>query len=323
MRAPCPTRSPDPGRTQVAAHRSACPEIASMPWPQPGTPYPPRRHARDAARAPWRGPARGVRLAVTAPRPRPGAAARRRRVLHRPPISSTASCDPVLPMIPGHEIVGRVVEPGEGVWTSCRVSAHRRALAGVGPTGIAASAPGHRENLCDAARFTITRSRGLRRIPWPTHATASRLGRAHSALRRDRAAAGAGLIGYRALEWRTRRAASASYGFGAAPTSSPRWRCGGAARQAAFTRQAMAPAGPRFRPPAPAPAGRARATEAPRHPLRTPRWIFAPCRRERLSSLRTGAPRWRVVSVVCAGDHMSNHLPYDILSERCIVRSLF
>ena len=60
------------------------------------------------------------------------------------------------PIVPGHEIVGRVEQVGTGV-ASAGVAARRSASASPGWAGPAASARycrGGRENLCDEARFT-------------------------------------------------------------------------------------------------------------------------------------------------------------------------
>lgn len=61
--------------------------------------------------------------------------------------------DPVLPMIPGHEIVGRVVSVGSGV--SGLASGQRVGVPWLGWTcGICRFCTSGRENLCDEARFT-------------------------------------------------------------------------------------------------------------------------------------------------------------------------
>jgi len=60
---------------------------------------------------------------------------------------------PKLPLVPGHQVVGRVIAVGPasptsawGTGSACRGSA--------GPAGAAATAAPGRENLCDRARFT-------------------------------------------------------------------------------------------------------------------------------------------------------------------------
>ena len=61
--------------------------------------------------------------------------------------------DPVLPMIPGHEIVGRVAAVGAGV--SGVTAGQRMGVPWLGWTcGHCGFCASHRENLCDSARFT-------------------------------------------------------------------------------------------------------------------------------------------------------------------------
>ena len=61
--------------------------------------------------------------------------------------------NPLLPIIPGHEIVGRVAAIGNGV-SGFRIG-QRVGVAWLGWTcGKCAHCIGGRENLCDAARFT-------------------------------------------------------------------------------------------------------------------------------------------------------------------------
>lgn len=123
--------------------------------------------------------------------------------------------DPVLPMIPGHEIVGRVRALGEGVdgfrigqrvgvpWLGWACGTCRFCLSG-------------RENLCDNARFTGYQIPGGYAeyamadarfcFPLPEQGDAAELAPLHCA----------GLIGYRALRLAGDAERIGLYGFGAA-----------------------------------------------------------------------------------------------------------
>ena len=76
--------------------------------------------------------------------------------------------DPRLPIIPGHEIVGRVDALGAGVTQSQAGRAGRRALAGRNLRRLRLLPQQGRENLCDRPLFTgYTRDGG-----YATHAVA-------------------------------------------------------------------------------------------------------------------------------------------------------
>jgi len=153
------------------------------------------------------------------PRPRPGEILLRvhacgvcRTDLH---IVDGELPDPALPLVPGHEIVGIVVERGAGV-TRFDIG-DRIGVPWLGSTcGACPYCSGGRENLCDAPVFTgYTRDGG-----YAEHAVAdARYGFALPAALDDIHAAPllcAGLIGYRALRMAGDARRLGIYGFGAA-----------------------------------------------------------------------------------------------------------
>ena len=123
--------------------------------------------------------------------------------------------DPVLPIIPGHEIVGRIVALGAGV-ASLRVG-QRVGVPWLGHTcGVCPYCRGGAENLCDAPGFTgFTRDGGF-----ATHVVAE----ADYAFPLDETADPAhlapllcaGLIGWRSLQAAGEGRRIGLYGFGAA-----------------------------------------------------------------------------------------------------------
>lgn len=123
--------------------------------------------------------------------------------------------DPVLPMVPGHEIVGRIVATGRAV-TGFRVG-QRVGVPWLGWTcGHCRFCRGGRENLCDAARFTgyqiaggyaeYTAADARYCFPLPDEGDAAALAPLLCA----------GLIGYRALTLAGDARRVGIYGFGAA-----------------------------------------------------------------------------------------------------------
>jgi propanol-preferring alcohol dehydrogenase len=122
---------------------------------------------------------------------------------------------PKLPLVPGHEIVGRVVQTGAGV-TGFAVG-QRIGVPWLGHTcGTCPYCRADRENLCDAPEFTgYTRDGG-----YATHAVAD--ARFCFPLPQEGDAAGlaplmcAGLIGWRSFRMAREGAALGIYGFGAA-----------------------------------------------------------------------------------------------------------
>lgn len=123
--------------------------------------------------------------------------------------------DPVLPMVPGHEIVGRVVATGSGV-AGVRVG-QRMGVPWLGWTcGTCDFCTSQRENLCDHARFTGYQIHGG--YAEYTVADARYCFPLPDAI--DAAEAApllcAGLIGYRALVMAGNARRLGIYGFGAA-----------------------------------------------------------------------------------------------------------
>ncbi|MDD5176491.1 MAG: zinc-dependent alcohol dehydrogenase family protein [Sterolibacterium sp.] len=123
--------------------------------------------------------------------------------------------NPILPIIPGHEIVGRVVGMGSGV-TGFRVG-QRVGVPWLGWTcGECAHCSSGRENLCDTARFTGYQIHG----GYAEYTLAD--GRFCFPMADDGDAATlapllcAGLIGYRALRLAGDARRLGIYGFGAA-----------------------------------------------------------------------------------------------------------
>ena len=82
--------------------------------------------------------------------------------------------DPKLPIIPGHEIVGRVAACGAGV-SGLAIGA-RVGVPWLGATcGVCPYCRDGRENLCDRPLFTgYTGTAALRPTPWPMRAIALR-----------------------------------------------------------------------------------------------------------------------------------------------------
>lgn len=123
--------------------------------------------------------------------------------------------DPVLPLVPGHEIVGRVDAVGSGVETLS--PGQRVGVPWLGRTcGVCPQCRAHRENLCDAPEFTgYTRNGGFAEycvahagyvFPLPDNADPVRLAPLLCA----------GLIGYRTLKLAGPADRVGIYGFGAA-----------------------------------------------------------------------------------------------------------
>ncbi|ATE62556.1 alcohol dehydrogenase [Thauera sinica] len=123
--------------------------------------------------------------------------------------------DPVLPMVPGHEIVGRVVATGSGV-RGVAVG-QRMGVPWLGWTcGTCGYCASHRENLCDHARFTGYQIHGG--YAEYTVADARYCFPLPGAIDAAQAAPllCAGLIGYRALVMAGDARRLGIYGFGAA-----------------------------------------------------------------------------------------------------------
>ncbi|MCK6410358.1 zinc-dependent alcohol dehydrogenase family protein [Thauera sp.] len=223
--------------------------------------------------------------------------------------------DPVLPMVPGHEIIGRVVATGAGV--EGVATGQRMGVPWLGWTcGHCAFCARQRENLCDEARFTGYQIQG----GYAEYTVAD----ARYCFPMDDAADAAeaapllcaGLIGYRALAMAGEARRIGVYGFGAAAHIVAQvavWqgrevyaftRAGDRASQA-FARQLGA-------------CWTGAGDEPPPQALDAA-LIFAPAGELVPAALRAVA---KGGTVVCAGIHMSTipAFPYDLLwGERRIV----
>ena len=225
--------------------------------------------------------------------------------------------DPVLPIVPGHEIVGRVAACGAGVERFA--PGDRVGVPWLGWTcGVCRFCTGGRENLCPNARFTghqidggyadYTVADARYCFPIPDGYT-------------DAEAAPllcAGLIGHRAL-----RAAGAAerlglYGFGASAHIVAQVARREGRRLFAFTRPGDAAAQRFARELGAEWAGDS--TAPPPEPLDAA-ILFAPVGSLLPAALRAVAPGG---TVVCAGIHMSDipSFPYDILWGERVVRSV-
>lgn len=225
--------------------------------------------------------------------------------------------DPVLPIIPGHEIVGRIAEIGEGV--ESLKPGDRVGIPWLGWTdGVCEYCTGGRENLCPNARFTgyqidggfaaMTYADARYVFPLP-----DRFGDAEAA-----PLLCAGLIGWRSLKAAGRGARLGLYGFGAAAHIAVQVAKFQGQEVFAFVRpgdekarrfavqMGAAWAGP-SNAPAPVPLDAA--------------IIFAPAGElvpAALSAVKPGGV------VVCGGIHMSDipSFPYSILWQERVLRSI-
>lgn len=223
--------------------------------------------------------------------------------------------DPRLPMIPGHEIVGRVVGLGAGV--EGIALGQRMGVPWLGWTcGQCGFCQDHRENLCDAARFTgyqipggyaeYTVADARYCFPLPAAGDPATLAPLLCA----------GLIGYRALTMAGNARRLGIYGFGAAAhliTQVARWQ----GREVyAFTRPGDTPSQDFARELGAVWAG---SSDTPAPEELDAALLFAPVGAlvpAALRALRKGG------TVVCAGIHMTDipAFPYSILwGERRIV----
>lgn len=225
--------------------------------------------------------------------------------------------DPRLPIVPGHEIVGRIAAVGDGVAQFSE--GDRVGVPWLGHTcGDCLYCRSGRENLCPAARFTGYQIDG----GYSEYALADQRYCFPISGEYDDAAAApllcAGLIGYRSLRMAGDPKRLGIYGFGAAAhivAQVARWegreiyaftRSGDTDAQAFALRLGAVWAGA--------------SDEAPPEPLDAA-LIFAPVGPLVPAALRAVAPGG---IVVCAGIHMSDipGFPYDILWEERQVRSV-
>ena len=223
--------------------------------------------------------------------------------------------DPVLPMIPGHEIVGRVAAVGPGV--SGVTPGQRMGVPWLGWTcGHCSFCASQRENLCDSARFTGYQIHGGyaeytvadARYCFPLDNTV------------DAAEAApllcAGLIGYRALVMAGDARRIGLYGFGAAAHIIAQVAAWQGREVHAFTREGDVESQAFARQLGACWVGAG--DEAPPRPLEAA-LIFAPAGELVPAALRATE---KGGTVVCAGVHMSDipSFPYSILwGERRIV----
>ncbi|MDC7788658.1 zinc-dependent alcohol dehydrogenase family protein [Rhodoplanes sp. TEM] len=217
---------------------------------------------------------------------------------------------PVLPVVPGHEIVGRVLAVGDGV-TGFH-SGQRIGVPWLGSTcGTCPYCRDGRENLCDAPRFTgYTRDGG-----YATHAVADHRFCFPLPDGMDDAAIApllcAGLIGWRSYRMAGEGRVLGLYGFGAAAHILTQVAVQQGRRVLAFTRRGDDASQAFARSLGAAWAGAA--DEAPPEPLDAA-IIFAPVGAlvpAALAAVRKGG------RVVCAGIHMSDipTFPYALLWE--------
>jgi alcohol dehydrogenase, propanol-preferring len=268
--------------------------------------------------------AAGAPLAVAElPVPRPGP----RQVLIR--VQACAVCrtdlhvldgelpDPKLPLVPGHEIVGTIVETGtavQGFKTGDRVG-----VPWLGWTcGVCSYCCSGQENLCDRARFTgYQLDGGYSEMTVADERYCFAIDRAYG----DVEAAPllcAGLIGYRTLQMAGEAERIGIYGFGAAAHIVAQIARHQGRRLLAFTRPGDVAAQDFARRLGAEWAGDS--TAAPPEPLDAA-LIFAPVGAlvpAALSATRKGG------TVVCGGIHMSDipTFPYSLLWQERVLRSV-
>jgi alcohol dehydrogenase, propanol-preferring len=226
--------------------------------------------------------------------------------------------DPKLPIIPGHEIVGIVLETGRNV--DCFRSGDRIGVPWVGYTcGECLYCRTGRENLCDRPKFTgYTLDGGYAEYAVADRRYCFSLPESYS----DGAVAPllcAGLIGYRSYRMAGENAERLGiYGFGGAAHIIAQIAVYQGRRVFAFTRQGDFGAQEFARRLGAVWAGDS--TEMPPEPLDAA-IIFAP-----IGSLVPAALRATIKggTVVCGGIHMSDipAFPYGILWEERVVRSV-
>jgi len=223
--------------------------------------------------------------------------------------------NPKLPLVPGHEIVGRVVELGSGV--AGVAIGQRVGIPWLGHTcGVCAYCRASRENLCDRPLFTgYTRDGG-----YATHAVADASFCFPLAEEGDAAALApllcAGLIGWRSYRMAGEGSALGLYGFGAAAHILAQVAVWQGRRVHAFTRPGDVEAQAFARALGATWAGGS--DEMPPEPLDAA-IIFAPVGALVLPALKAVKKGGRVV---CGGIHMSDipRFPYALLwGERQLV----
>jgi propanol-preferring alcohol dehydrogenase len=224
---------------------------------------------------------------------------------------------PALPLVPGHEIVGRVVALGEGV--EAPAVGARVGVPWLGATcGVCPACLRGQENLCPAARFTGYQLDG----GYAEYALADHRYCVPLAERPGDVEAApllcAGLIGYRSYRLAGEAAALGLYGFGAAAHILAQLAAHDGRRVYAFTRPGDAVGQAFARRMGAVWAGDA--GDAPPEPLDAA-IIFAPVGALVPMALRAVRPGG---TVVCGGIHMSDvpSFPYALLWGERVLRSV-
>jgi propanol-preferring alcohol dehydrogenase len=224
---------------------------------------------------------------------------------------------PVLPVIPGHEIVGRVVAHGEDV-EGPAVGA-RVGVPWLGATcGTCPACLRGQENLCPAARFTGYQiDGGYAEYAVADHRYCVPLGERPGDIEAAPLLC-AGLIGYRSYRLAGEAAALGLYGFGAAAHILAQLAAHDGRRVYAFTRPGDSAAQAFARRVGAVWAGDA--GDAPPEPLDAA-IIFAPVGALVPTALRATRPGG---VVVCGGIHMSDipSFPYALLWGERVLRSV-
>jgi alcohol dehydrogenase, propanol-preferring len=222
--------------------------------------------------------------------------------------------EPKLPLVPGHQIVGRVVQAAAGFSEGERVG-----VPWLGWTcGVCAYCASGRENLCDRARFTgYTLDGGYAEYAVADARYCFRIPDDYSASEAAPLLC-AGLIGYRALRMAADARHLGFYGFGSAAQILVQIARADGATVFAFTRDGDAEGQAFARAMGAAWAGGV--GEASPEPLDAA-IIFAPAGELVITALR------QVVkggTVVCAGIHMSDipSFPYELLWGERTIRSV-
>jgi propanol-preferring alcohol dehydrogenase len=224
------------------------------------------------------------------------------------------------PIVPGHEIVGRVHELGAGV--AGLVAGQRVGIPWLGWTcGTCGHCRAGRENLCDAARFTGYQIDG----GYATHAVADARYCFPLPERVDAAELApllcAGLIGYRALAMAGDARRLGIYGFGAAAHIICQVAVWQGREVCAFTRPGDVASQDFARSHGATWAGDAGSLPPPATPPLDAALIFAPVGSLVPAALRAVRKGGRVI---CAGIHMSDipSFPYAILWGERSIRSV-
>jgi alcohol dehydrogenase, propanol-preferring len=225
--------------------------------------------------------------------------------------------EPKLPLIPGHQVVGRVVGLGSGI-TAFR-EGDRVGIPWLGATcGVCEECREGRENLCDQGRFTGYHKDG----GFAEYATADQrfcfaLPDGFSDLQAAPLLC-AGLIGYRSLRLAGEARRLGIYGFGAAAHIVTQVACWQGREVYAFTRSGDREGQVFARQLGAVWAGDSH--ELPPQPLHAA-IIFAPAGQLVPAALRAVCPGG---TVVCAGIHMSDipSFPYQLLWGERVLRSV-